>query len=142
MDGTQTRCHYTITEAEYIALGVGAQDAMWFGKILEFLNRSTVPRVWMDNHGASTLAYNPDFHKRTKYIRRRPHFVRECAEKGDITVHWVPGDENPADMLTKSVTGKKLAALEVLAGMKKWWKNRWNSIFYPSTGLGGECWNN
>ena len=107
------------TEAKYIALGVGAQDAMWFGKILEFLKyRSTVPRVWTDNHGASTLAYNPDFHKRTKHIRWRHHFARECVEEGDITVHWVPGDENPADMLTKPVTGKKLAALKVLAGMR------------------------
>ena len=102
------------TEAEYIALGVGAQDAMWLRKILGFLNRPIVPRVWTDNHGASTLAYNPDFHKRTKHIRRRHHFVREC---GDITVHWVPGEENPADMLTKPVTGARLAALKKITGM-------------------------
>ena len=106
------------TEAEYIALGVGAQDAMWLWKILGFLNRPIVPRVWTDNHGASTLAYNPDFHKRTKHIRRRHHFVRECAEEGDITVHWIPGDENPADMLTKPLTGKRLSSLKTLAGMR------------------------
>jgi len=87
---------------------------MWFGKILEFLNRPAAPR---DNHGTSTLTYNPDFHKRTKLIRRH-HFVIEYAEEGDITVHWVPGDENPVDMLTKPVRGKKLAALKVLAGMR------------------------
>ena len=41
--------------------------------------------------------YKSDFHKRTKHIRGRHHFVRECADEGDITVHWVPGDDNPAD---------------------------------------------
>ena len=105
------------TEAEYIALGSGAQDAMWLRKILEFLEVPTVPRVWTDNRGASTLSYNPDFHKRTKHIRRRHHFVRECAEEGDITVHWVPGDENPADMLTKPVPGPRLTTLKHQAGM-------------------------
>ena len=76
------------TEAEYIALGMGAQDAMWLRKILAFLSISAVPGVWTDNHGAFTLLYNPDFfHKCTKQIRRCHRFVRECAEEGDITVH-------------------------------------------------------
>lgn len=72
---------------------------------LEFPDISTVPRVGTDNvnKGASTLSYDPVFHKRTKHIRRGHHFVQECAQEGDITVHWVPGDENPVDMLTKSV---------------------------------------
>ena len=105
------------TEAEYIALGSGAQDAMWLRKVLEFLEVPTTPRVWTNNRRASTLSYNPDFHKRTKHIRRRHHFVRECAEEGDITVHWVPGDENPADMLTKPVPGPRLATLKHQAGM-------------------------
>ena len=65
------------TEVGYsIALGVGTQDAMWFRKILTFLNGSITPRAWIDNRGASTLSYNPDFRKRTKHIRRRYHVVR------------------------------------------------------------------
>jgi len=59
--------------------------------------------------GQSTLSYNPDFHKRTKHIRRRHHFVRECTAERDLTVHWVLGEENPADMLTKPVTGVRLS---------------------------------
>jgi len=104
-------------ETEYIALGAGAQDAMWMAKVMEFLNKPVTPRVWTDNRGASTLSYNLDFHRRTKHIWRRHHFVRECMDDGDISVHWVPGEENPADMLTKPVTGKRLEELKKQAGM-------------------------
>jgi len=105
------------SEAEYIALGAGAQDGMWMAKVMEFMNTPVIPRVWTDNRGASTLSYNPDFHRRTKHIRQRHHFVRECVDDGDISVHWVPGENNPADMLTKPVTGKRLEELKKRAGM-------------------------
>jgi len=105
------------TEVEYIALGAGAQDGMWIAKVMEFLNKPVIPRVWTDNRGASTLSYNPDFHRRTKHIWRRHHFVKECVDDGDISVHWVPGENNPADMLTKPVTGKRLEELKKQAGM-------------------------
>ena len=32
-------------------------------------------------------------------------------------MHWVPGDENPADMLTKPVPGSRLTMLKGQAGM-------------------------
>ena len=104
------------TEAEYIALGMGAQDAMWIGKILRFLGHPVVPRLWTDNRGAATLSANPDLHKRTKHIHRRHHFVRECVEEGEIIVHWVRGDDNPTNILTKPVVGSRLSALKELAG--------------------------
>ena len=62
------------------ALESGAQNSMWLKNILDFLEVPTVPRVWTDNRGASTLSYNPDFHKRSKHIRLRHYFVREYAE--------------------------------------------------------------
>jgi len=95
------------------------QDAMWLSKILGFLEVPTIPRVWTDNYGASALSHNPDFHRRTKHIRRRHHFVWQCAEEGDITVHLVPGDESPADMLTKPVPGSRLEQLKQRAGMRE-----------------------
>lgn len=105
------------TEAEYIALSMGVQDGMWLQKVMEFLEEERTPRVWTDNKGAAILTENPDFHRRTKHIRRRHHFIRECAEEGSVTVHWVPGEENPADMLTKVVTGPRLTELKGQAGM-------------------------
>jgi len=38
-------------------------------------------------------------------------------DDGDIFVHWVLGEENPTDMLTKPVTGKRLEELKKQVGM-------------------------
>ena len=96
---------------------MGVQDGMWVRKVMHFLGEDRTPRVWTDNKGASTLTENPDFHRRTKHIRRRHHFIRECAAEGRVTVHWVPGHENPADILTKVVTGPRLTELKSILGM-------------------------
>jgi len=34
-----------------------------------------------------------------------------------VTVHWIPGYENPADVLTKVVTGNRLIELKGSLGM-------------------------
>jgi hypothetical protein len=39
-------------------------------------------------------------------INLRIHFIREMILKGFLTIHFVPTEENVADMLTKSL-GKK-----------------------------------
>ena len=106
------------TEAEYIALSHGAQDGVWLQKVLHFLElNAQAPRVWTDSAGADTLSYNPDYHRQTKHIRRRHHFIRECVENKELTVHWVPGNENPADMLTKPLDTSRIRELKVRAGM-------------------------
>jgi len=94
------------TKTEYITLGAGAQDGIWMAKVMDFLNKPDISRVWTDNREASTLSYNLDFHRRMKHIWRRHHFVREYVDDGDISVHWVLEENNPADMLTKPVIGK------------------------------------
>ena len=109
------------TEAEYIALSMGVQDGMWVGKVLEFLNVRDVgvPRIWTDNKGAATLTKNPNFYRRTMHIRRRHHFIRECAGEGRVVVGWVPGSETLADALTKVVAGPRLNELKMALGMKE-----------------------
>jgi hypothetical protein len=56
------------TEAEYIALTCGAQEAVWIKALLNELEIDTVPMVMTDNDGVKKLAQNPGFHRRTKHI--------------------------------------------------------------------------
>ena len=71
-----------------------------------------------DNKGPSTLTENADFHRRNKDIRRQYQCIRECAAEGSVTVHWIPGHENPADILTKVVTGARLTEWKEGLGMR------------------------
>lgn len=62
-------------------------------------SRSTVLKV--DNKSAISLYKNPVFHDRSKHIDARYHFIRECAEGGQIAVEYINSNEHLADILTK-----------------------------------------
>jgi len=47
------------------------------------------------------------YHVRTKHINVRFHFVREILNEGDIDLIKIHTKKNPADMLTKVVSGMK-----------------------------------
>jgi len=49
------------------------------------------------------------YHAKTKHINVRFDFVREILDGGDIELLKVHTKENPADMLTKVVSGVKFA---------------------------------
>ena len=63
--------------------------------------------LWCDSQSAIHLAKNQVHHARTKHIDVRYHFLRDVIEEGDISLMKVHTNKNPADMLTKVVTGSK-----------------------------------
>ena len=68
-----------------------------------------------DSQSAIHLAKNQVHHARTKHIDIRYHFLRDILEEGHVSLTKVHTNENPADMLTKVVTGGKFQhCLELL----------------------------
>ena len=66
-------------EAEYMALSVATQEAIWLRQLEELGMKDAGPTlIYEDNQGAISMAKNPVFHKRTKHIQIRYHFVREA----------------------------------------------------------------
>jgi len=45
--------------------------------------------IYNDNQGAGQLTRNPVFHKRTKHVDIRHHFIRELVEEGTISVNYI-----------------------------------------------------
>lgn len=92
------------TEAEYIGLSEASKEAVYLknilGEIIDFHDSVT---IYNDSQSAQKLALNPLFHKRTKHIDVRYHFVRECITNGMITIHYQQTDEMVADILTKGL---------------------------------------
>ena len=77
-------------------------------------------KINCDGMSAIYLARNQVYHARTKHIDVRYHFVQEILEEGDIDLLKIHTSENPADMLTKVVSGVKFAHCKALLHVLQW----------------------
>jgi len=48
-----------------------------------------IPVILEDNIGAITLGYNAEFHKRTKHIDIKYHYIRELVENNKIRILYI-----------------------------------------------------
>ena len=91
------------TDSEYIAFAGAAQEAVWLLQVLrEFkfgMNSPVV--VYEDNQSTIKLVENPVFHKRSKHVDIKYHFVRELVENKTLAIQYVPTVDNLADIFTK-----------------------------------------
>ena len=62
----------------------------------------------VDNQGAINLAKNPMYHKRSKHIDVKYHFIRSEIRTGRIELEYIPTSDNVADIFTKPVNKAKL----------------------------------
>jgi len=95
-------CH-----AEIIATSE-AKEAKFYREFLNELGfKQTSPtKLLVDNTATIDLAYNPEFHNRTKHIDRRHFYVRELVEDHVIQVQYVNSSDNLADFFTKPLPAK------------------------------------
>ena len=93
----------SITEAEYIACSESAKDGQW---IWQFLNEmfpktiNVIPGQYTDNEAALKLTKTQTFHRRTRHIEHRFHYIRELVDRKTVQITGIPGKNNPADPLT------------------------------------------
>jgi len=53
------------------------------------------------------LASNPEYHKRTKHIDIKHHYIREKIQEGMVQLKYIHTTDQEADMLTKSLPTNK-----------------------------------
>ena len=97
------------TEAEYMALNEAVKESIHLKRLLIEINCQELAEttIFCDNHGALKLAENPVFHKRSKHIDIRYHFVREVLKAGELKLNHVPTENMLADLMTKALPRPK-----------------------------------
>jgi len=107
-------------EAEYIATTTAATQALWLSRLLgELLGRKVdVVELKVDSN-ALALAKNPVFHDRSKHIRIKYHFIRDCLEEGSIKANHIATTDQLIDILTKSLGKAKFQEMRRRIGLKQ-----------------------
>lgn len=113
------------TEAEYVAACEATKTAVWLSYLLQDftgMEQQKVP-IYCDNQGAVRLAYNAEFHQKTKHIPLRYHYIRDQVAEGKIEVKYVSTEDQLADIFTKALPGPKFVEMRKRIGVGKFVSN-------------------
>ena len=87
------------TKAKYMALSDCSRQVVWIKSLLSELGINVLPiHVAGDNQSSLFIGSNPVMEKRSKHID-----IRQCLEEKKISLYFVEGSKNPADMFTKNL---------------------------------------
>ena len=113
---------YTISnctaEAKYIAARSCCAQILWIRNQLRDygFTLSKIP-IQCDNISAIAISNNPVQHPRTKHINARYHFIREHVMNCTVELHFVPSEEQTADIFTKALDESTFTCLVGKLGM-------------------------
>jgi Reverse transcriptase (RNA-dependent DNA polymerase) len=107
------------TEAEYVAGVAAGKEICWMQNLFTELGYSapTPATLGMDNQSAITVAKNPEHHGRMKHLDLCYYWLRDKVEAKGISVHYVPTEDMPADLLTKALPKPQVEKLRKLMGL-------------------------
>ncbi|MCO5611582.1 hypothetical protein L7F22_065835 [Adiantum nelumboides] len=81
------------------------------------VGQDTANTIYIDSQSALAVARNPIFHARTKHIKVHYHYVRERLSAREISLAYVPTQDNLADLFTKALSREKLEAFRKALGL-------------------------
>ena len=105
-------------EAEYIAAGLCCAQILWIKQTLSDFNLFFEHvLIKCDNTSAINISKNLVQHSRTKHIEIRHHFLRDHAQKGDITLKFVSTKDQLADIFTKPLSEEQFSDIRRQLGV-------------------------
>eukprot|EP00253_Pinus_taeda_P034652 PITA_34652 len=127
----QSTIALSTTEAEYVAATAAACQAVWMRRMLRSLGQEQAKArmIFCDNSSAIALSKNSVFHKRTKHIDTRFHYIRELVNNGENVLEHCRTQEQVAYILTKPLDQKSFEFLRKCLGMTE----------CPAGEIKGEC---
>jgi hypothetical protein len=110
-------------EVEYMTLFEAAKEAIWIRQFLhelEFRDDNQFVLIFADNKNAIDLIINPLYHKRTKHIEVRWHWIREMVDRKKIILRYLPISEMIADGLIKSLPALAFSKFRIMLNLSSW----------------------
>ena len=98
-----------VGEADYMEIASTGWQGAWlksFSREIEFPIKGPIP-LCSDNQAGKFLTINPAVEGQTKHIDIQHHYIWEQYEEKVIEPFHVTGEENPADLFTKSLPDRK-----------------------------------
>jgi hypothetical protein len=105
-------------ESEFIGLSDAIRQVIIIMELMKELKQLGVPiptthptlhaKVFEDNAAALEIAKVPKMRPRTKTLNVKYHHFRDYVERGEISLHAIGTDDQPADMLTKPLNAVTL----------------------------------
>lgn len=97
------------TDAEYIAAHDASKEIVWTRGLLEEIGvtQDSPTMLYCDNAAAEKLIKNPVFHRRTKHVDIKYHYVRQIYEDGKLKIQHVASEDQLADIFTKPLARDK-----------------------------------
>lgn len=99
-------------EAEYVAAHDATKEIVWTRELLETIGvKQEIPTtLFCDNSAAERLITNHVFHRRTKHIEIKFHYVRHAFENDQIDIYHVASEDQLADIFTKELPRERFVA--------------------------------
>ena len=93
-------------EAKYVACFAAIQDVVWLKGFLQHLEivKTTFKHVtiFCDNTVALVVAKDLEYHRKTKHIKKRYHYIRDAIIE-DVVLKHISTSNLVADPLTKPI---------------------------------------
>ncbi|GKF18988.1 hypothetical protein Tco_0063906 [Tanacetum coccineum] len=106
------------TETEYVVAANCYRQVLWIqNHMMDYSFNFMNTRIHIDNESTISVIKNLVAHSRTKHIKVRFHFIRDCYEKRLTEVIKIHTDSNVADLLTKGFDVTRFNFLMVSIGI-------------------------
>lgn len=109
----------SIAEAEYVAATVATCQVVWMRRMLRDLlhDHEGMITIFCDNTLAIALSKNFFFHKRTKHIDAKYHFMRELINNDEIVLWHCRSQEKFTNILTNPLARESFVYLRNYLGI-------------------------
>ncbi|GJU07285.1 putative ribonuclease H-like domain-containing protein [Tanacetum coccineum] len=106
------------TKAEYVVAASCCGQVLWIqNQMLDYGYNFMHTMININNNNTICIVKNPVSHTKTKHIKIRYHFIRDCYDKKLIQVVKIYTDHNFADLLTKALDVGRFQYLVASIGM-------------------------